>query len=37
VQYIGNVFHHWDGCPQPALDKLGVSYDVMKSRVPISQ
>jgi hypothetical protein len=32
VQYIGNVFHHWDGCPQPALDKLGVSYDLMKTR-----
>ena len=30
VQYIGNVFHHWDGCPPAALDKLGVSYDLMK-------
>jgi len=37
VQYIGNVFHHWDGCPPPALDKLGVSYDVMNTRVPINQ
>lgn len=37
VQYIGNVFHHWDGCPAPALDKLGVSYDVMNTRVPINQ
>lgn len=36
VQYIGNVFHHWDGCPPAALDKLGVSYDLMKTRVPIS-
>jgi gluconate 2-dehydrogenase gamma chain len=33
VQYMGNVFHHWDGCPKPALDKLGVSYDLMNSRV----
>jgi hypothetical protein len=34
LQYIGNVFNPgYDGCPQPALDKLGVSYDVMQSRV----
>jgi hypothetical protein len=32
VKYIGNVFNHWDGCPPAALDKLGVSYDVMKSK-----
>jgi gluconate 2-dehydrogenase gamma chain len=37
VQYIGNVFHHWDGCPAPALSKLGVTYDVMNTRVPINQ
>jgi gluconate 2-dehydrogenase subunit 3-like protein len=37
VQYMGNVFHHWDGCPQPALDKLGVSYDLMNNRVKISE
>ena len=25
--YKGNVFNaKWDGCPQPQLDKLGVSY-----------
>ena len=35
LRYMGNVFNpQWDGCPQPALDKLRVSYDVMKSRVP---
>jgi gluconate 2-dehydrogenase gamma chain len=34
LQYIGNVFNpNYDGCPQPALDKLGVSYDVMQSRI----
>jgi hypothetical protein len=34
LQYVGNVFNpNYDGCPQPALDKLGVSYDVMQSRV----
>src|SRR5262245_19509605 len=28
LQYIGNVFvDEWTGCPQPALDKLGVRYD----------
>jgi gluconate 2-dehydrogenase gamma chain len=34
LQYIGNVFNPaYDGCPQPALDKLGVSYDLMKTRI----
>jgi hypothetical protein len=34
VQYIGNVFNpNWDGCPPRALEKLGVSYDLMNSRV----
>jgi hypothetical protein len=37
VQYIGNVFHHWDGCPPAALDKLGVSYALMENRVSIPQ
>jgi gluconate 2-dehydrogenase gamma chain len=38
VQYIGNVFNpNWDGCPTPALAKLGVTYDVMNSRVNINQ
>ena len=32
VQYVGNVFNHWDGCPPAALDKLGVSYDLMNSK-----
>ena len=33
VQYVGNVFNpNWDGCPPAALNKLGVSYDVMNSR-----
>lgn len=28
LQYIGNVFNpNWNGCPEPALRKLGVSYD----------
>jgi gluconate 2-dehydrogenase gamma chain len=34
LQYVGNVFNpNWQGCPQPALDKLGVSYDLMSSFV----
>jgi gluconate 2-dehydrogenase subunit 3-like protein len=34
VQYIGNVFNpNWNGCPPTALQKLGVTYDVMNSRV----
>jgi hypothetical protein len=34
VQYIGNVFNpNWNGCPPAALEKLGVAYDVMNSRV----
>lgn len=34
VQYIGNVFNPgYDGCPPAALEKLGVSYDVMSTRV----
>jgi len=32
VKYMGNVFNHWDGCPPAALDKLGVSYNLMKSK-----
>jgi len=37
VQYIGNVFAHWDGCPPPALNKLGVSYDLMNRRIDPNQ
>jgi gluconate 2-dehydrogenase gamma chain len=34
VQYQGNVFNPaYDGCPPEALAKLGVSYDLMQSRV----
>ena len=33
VRYEGNVFNpNWNGCPPAALQKLGVSYDVMKKR-----
>ena len=34
--YVGNVrVPTWNGCPKPMLDKLGVSYDLMKTRVPM--
>jgi gluconate 2-dehydrogenase gamma chain len=34
LQYIGNVFNpKYDGCPPAALEKLGVSYDMMKTRI----
>jgi hypothetical protein len=33
LQYQGNTFvPRWDGCPAPALAKLGVSYDTNKAR-----
>jgi hypothetical protein len=35
LRYVGNVFNpDWQGCPEPALSKLGVSYAVMSSRIP---
>jgi len=34
LQYQGNVFNPgYDGCPPAALQKLGVSYDLMQTRV----
>jgi hypothetical protein len=36
VQYLGNVaIPEWKGCPEPALRKLGVTYDLMNTRVPV--
>jgi hypothetical protein len=33
LQYMGNtVVPSWEGCPEPALRKLGVSYDLMRVR-----
>jgi gluconate 2-dehydrogenase gamma chain len=37
LQYMGNAFHHWDGCPPAALNKLGVNYDLMNTRVNSNQ
>ena len=36
VRFVGNVFNpDWQGCPAPAMAKLGVSHDLMKTRVPV--
>lgn len=33
LQYIGNVSNPgWKGCPRPAMEKLGVTPDIMNSR-----
>ena len=35
VRYVGNTFNpSWTGCPPEAMAKLGVTPDVMKTRVP---
>jgi gluconate 2-dehydrogenase gamma chain len=35
LQYIGNTFNpNWNGCPEPAMQKLGVSHAFMDTRVP---
>jgi hypothetical protein len=34
LRYVGNVFDpNWNGCPPEAMAKLGVSMDLMKTRV----
>lgn len=34
VRFVGNVFNpDWNGCPPEAMAKLGVSHDLMKTRV----
>ena len=38
VKFVGNVFNpNWNGCPPEANAKLGVSPDVMKTRVPVQR
>lgn len=38
VRFTGNVFNpSWNGCPPEANAKLGVSPDVMKTRVPVQR
>lgn len=36
LDYRGNVFAmNWNGCPEAAMRKLGVSHDLMRTRVPV--
>jgi gluconate 2-dehydrogenase gamma chain len=36
LRYIGNVFvPDWQGCPEPAMKKLGVSFAAMDTRIPV--
>ena len=36
LRYEGNVFNpNWQGCPEPAMKKLGVSFAVMDTRIPV--
>jgi len=36
VRYVGNVFNpNWQGCSAEAMAKLGVSQDLMKTRVSV--
>ncbi|HUF26451.1 MAG TPA: gluconate 2-dehydrogenase subunit 3 family protein [Gemmatimonadaceae bacterium] len=36
LEYIGHTFvPQWNGCPEPAMRKLGVSHDLMSTRVPV--
>ncbi len=36
VKFVGNVFNpDWKGCPPEAMAKLGVSHDLMKTRIPV--
>jgi len=38
VRYVGNTFNpDWSGCPKAAMDKLGVSHEVMKTRIPVGR
>lgn len=30
LEYMGDPVPDWNGCPEPALQKLGVSYDLMR-------
>lgn len=36
VRYVGNVFNpNWQGCSAEAMAKLGVSQDLMRTRIPV--
>jgi hypothetical protein len=36
LRYVGNVFNpDWQGCPEEAMQKVGVSFAAMDSRIPV--
>ncbi|HET9440539.1 MAG TPA: gluconate 2-dehydrogenase subunit 3 family protein [Longimicrobiales bacterium] len=37
IGYIGNEWRTWDGCPPAAMQRLGVSHDAMKKRIPFQR
>lgn len=37
IGYIGNEWRSWDGCPPAALRRLGVSEELMKTRIPVER
>ena len=38
IGYMGNEWKpQWDGCPPAAMERLGVSHDLMKTRIPIQR
>ncbi|HEY0670738.1 MAG TPA: gluconate 2-dehydrogenase subunit 3 family protein [Longimicrobiales bacterium] len=37
IGYIGNEWRTWEGCPPAAMQRLGVSPDVMNSRIPFQR
>lgn len=38
IGYMGNEWKpQWDGCPPAAMERLGVSHDLMKTRIPFQR
>ena len=37
IGYLGNEWRQWDGCPPAAMERLGVSQDAMKTRIPVQR
>lgn len=37
IGYVGNEWRQWDGCPPAAMERLGVSHDAMKTRIPVQR
>ena len=38
IGYMGNEWRHsWDGCPPAAMQRLGVSHELMNSRIPFQR